>query len=158
MEYIVPAIILVVFIIQFLRKASKKAGETSNRSNASGGGFMNRISKAIEEARAEQAQRNTISAPSTYQRNSPPPPIPQLYREEDHFSEARLVEEFTRTHSQGKTIAHHTHDYFDPETDQSRSRLGEARRKRNLARRSLVNKTSIRQAMVLNAILERPDY
>lgn len=156
LEYILPIGFVIMMLVQYLRTSAKQRAANRGSGNASGG-FMNRVAQAIEEARAEQAQRNTVHTPPIPQRNAAPP-LPYEREEQNHFSEERLVEEFIRTHKAGKTIAHHTHDYFDPATDQNTSRTQDAKKRRRVARKNLFQKKNIRRAIIMKEIMDRPDF
>ena len=122
------------------------------------------------EQQVERARKRNATPPPPLPSNRPVPssrrtvpPIPSRQRTRrpigsDHFSETRLVEEFKRTHAQGKTIAHHTHDYFDPELDKQKSRRAEARKKRIAARKAMFSSNNMKKAMILKEVLDRPEH
>ena len=144
----------------------------SASSEQSGGIFGNMTDFVTREInqQVERARTREASPPPPLPSNRPvpssrrtAPPIPSGKRTrrpigEDHFSETRLVREFERTHAQGKTIAHHTHDYFDPEQDKQKSRRAEARKKRIAARKAMFSSRNMKKAMILKEVLDRPEH
>lgn len=152
MNWIFYAAIGLFILIRFLRKANPN--------------------KDLRRPAPVQQQRPSVEPPSVpapprqRQTAAAPPPVPgkrQVYTpamaraEANHFSEERLVDEFRRTHAQGKTIKHHVHDYFDEEKDRSKSRGLEARKKKHFVVRALRKKNGFKQAVVLAEILKRPE-
>lgn len=183
MEFIVPAIIILFVLIRTFMSATKgKSGTRQRPSNRSGGGFSpfiddvrNTIREQVNEAMGSSGQstegyagQQSASRRTTARRNtrgSSPPPLPAnrpvSYTEAlepDHFSETELVKEYQRRHRQGKTLRHHTHDYFDPEKDQSKGRALEAKRKRAATRKALLKTKNIKHAIIMKQILDRPDF
>jgi hypothetical protein len=75
--------------------------------------------------------------------------------ERQHYSEERIVQEFIRTHSQGKAISHHTHDYFDPLTEKLKSPRQVDRAKKHPITRLLRGRKNIRNALILREVLDR---
>ncbi len=183
---IIIAVGIIIAIIRSVIRSSKPSnrnrptrppsvpGQGNRRSNerppAIFGNMADFVQRKIDEQversrRAESASPPPLPANRPVRRSGPPEVRRQAtvsktrsHTEPDHFSESRLVEEFTRTHSQGKTIQHHIHDYFDPKKDQSQSRSAMKRKKRLAARRAMFSSKSIKQAVILNEILNRPDF
>ena len=141
-------------------------------SEQSGGIFGNMSEYVTREInqQVERARKREATPPPPLPANRPvassqrtAPPIPSRSRTrrkigDDHFSETRLVQEFKRTHAQGKTIAHHTHDYFDPELDKQKSRRAEARKKKIAARKAMFSASNMKKAMILKEVLDRPEH
>lgn len=171
MEFIVPAIIILFVIIRTIMSASK--GNQRNRTSANQarsifGSISEAIQRGVEQQSAQSRNQNRQPAQRQRRRQSSPPPLPanrpvnytrDLVRSDtNHFSEERIVAEYKRAHAQGKTIEHHTHDYFDPETDQNKSRAGEAKKMRKTNRRALLQTKNIKRAIIMKEILDRPDF
>ena len=102
--------------------------------------------------------------------------------ERDHFNEESLVEEYKRLHGKGKTIKHHTHNYFDEQKDRSKairhtnskSQKSANRNKkvvgvlRNASKKkkkptgivaipNFKDRSSVIQAIVMSEVLKRPE-
>ncbi len=144
MEFIVPAIIVLFIVIRIVINATKS----------------NRSARPLAAIPFENKQRTGTSGHPVS-----PPPIPASRpvnhdhtTESGHFSETALVDRYLRRHSQGKTLKHHTHDYFDPEKDRSKSRAKEAQKRRTINRRKLLKTKNIKRAVIMKQILDRPNF
>lgn len=76
-------------------------------------------------------------------------------RDDDHFSETRLVEEYKRQHAQGKQLVHHTHNYFDAKTDGLKSKMQITRKKTHPIAKLMKGRENVRNAIILKEILDR---
>ncbi len=182
MEYIVPAIIVLIVIIRTFMGAAKNSqglrppavnppgngNRQSTGSSSHGTGSSSHAGNSHQNSLARRSQnssRQRSGSAKSKSRSTSPPPLPAnravAYTPPiaaDHFSETRLVNEYTRAHSQGKTLKHHTHNYFDPEKDASKSRAGEAKKRRAVKRKQLLKTSNIKQAIIMKQILDRPDF
>lgn len=75
--------------------------------------------------------------------------------DDDHFSEERLIEDYKRQHAKGKQIVHHTHDYFNAETDGLKGITKISRKKTHPITKLTKGKTNIRNAVILKEVLDR---
>lgn len=171
MEFIVPAIIVLFVIIRTIMSASKgnqRNRASSNQARSVFGSVSDAIQRTIDQQSTQSRFQNSQSNQGQRRGQPSPPPLPSNrpvsytrdldISDSNHFSEERMVAEYKRAHAQGKTIEHHTHDYFDPETDQNKSRAGEAKKKRNINRKALLRTENIKRAIIMKEILDRPDF
>lgn len=163
---VIYVIIAIAYIIYSVTKSGnkKKQGENSPPPTRPAQKRKNVFDILREEIeRQQQGQtRETHEQPAPVTR----PRIPDPFLEEerkttyynptpDHFSERALVAEYKRQHAKGKTIEHHTHDYFDEEKDAQISPMKRHRAQPHPMAKLLKGKKNVRNAIVLREILNK---
>lgn len=154
---------IILQVVKANRKNAARGGQNNNNSGESGQNFIDQLTQA-----ASQMQQNPSAAPQNQQRDSSRPnlsiqdsfwntnPITEVANvEADHFREESLVEEYKRTRREGRTIQHHTHDYFDETKDRKKA---EKHNSSNLVQRSarLENKTLSAKSSNKNVSKKKP--
>lgn len=119
----------------------------------SGRGLMDMVNEYLENQSPAATPLVVQHVPDERRPSSQP-----VAQRENHFSEELLVEEYKRTHKKGKTVAHHTHDYFNREEDASKSPTKMTRRTAKAQSRRIRGTRSIRRAIIMNEILKRPKF
>lgn len=176
MEFIFYIIIGVVVLLRFLisnkQEQAKKNARRPVRNAPAKGKRVSMLEGLLEDFLGAQPQ-----SPKSKAQGQRPPAVPQQgrrstqrqrltvpewksevqkERENNHFSEESLAEEFRRLHGKGKTLKHHTHDYFDPLKDrQVASRHDRASHRKHPLAKKLRSKKNVRDAFIMAELLER---
>lgn len=151
---------IVYFIIKTTAKQQRQRGQSSNIPPNTGQNVFDILAGNVgnQNAGSQQARSNQGSGGTQNpQAFNNPVEESELHWEDDpdHFSETSLVEEYKRMHGKGKTIQHHTHDYFDEETDKKISPTKAKRSKPHPILSSLNNERSLKRAVAISEVLKR---
>lgn len=150
----ITILIIVGYVAWFLLRSFQKQarenqarGESSDNSENNSDNFFDTLRRALE---AQTAQNQPQSRPAPQVST---PVVEDV--DSDHFSEERIVAEYTRTHAEGKTISHHTHDYFDETKDAQVSRRQKARKAKHPLMKKIKGPNGLRDAILLSEIMKR---
>lgn len=181
---LIGAVYVVWMVVRAIRRQQqqqlgKRGGQTTNNSGNTGQNFFDNPfqSTAGEPVGPSQKGRSletqsqpvsTITHPFLEARS--------MEAQKSHYDEELLVEEYTRTHAQGKTVAHHKHKLFDEKKDRKKAvhlssstrnakskkadstkRPERREKKRHPVLAAIREKGGLRQAVIMAEILKRPE-